>query len=753
MGGQALQETIFYNEDSASPLTVLKPAGAQVDNLLVLVMSVTDGVLADITGAVGWADEGSPVDIAGQRCKVFSHVVGAGDPSSWAFGYNAGSAMAAALFRVSLADATPVIVVTSASTASNGSTMDSPTATPSGMDDINIAIHTNPGAGSLLSYVAPTGLTDLGKTQASSTFQGIAAAFVNLTSSSPTGAQTWTSISPTALACGTFTILIKSSGVYDPDPPLKPPAPEIPPWLLRELLLVKARRFVSSSGEPVIQEYLNGGASNANVTLTTHPCEVGDLLVAFHSNNFYTAAQLLAPTGGAGTWTKEATGDNGTNSAHIQVWTCPITSGGVKTVTFAPASDEEHVVHLYVISGADSVTPVDGVAGNNGAASTSHVAPAVSPTGLNGLLLCAASTTSVVNYTAPPNMFKRGEVDVTSFMTAATASKTLATSGSTGTQTFTSSASAPFAACSIVIQPPTGTVAGPFTVDVTDDVGLTDATDFMQSKVVTDDIGLTDTAQITQAKVVTDDVGLTDEATSQILKAVTQTDDVGLTDTTALVQSKVATDSIGLTDSAASTQSKVVTDDTGLTDSAAVQLTKAVTQTDDTGLTDSAAATQSKVVTDSAGLTDGVALTNAKVPTDSAGLTDSSTVQLTKAVTQTDDVGLTDTTATTQSKIITDSVGLTDVNAVSWSKVVTDSVGLTDSATAQLIKQVSQTDDVGLTDTAAFIAAYVVTDSVGLTDGALVSGGSSAIPVSSLSDAGSDEGSLSGTAIMGGLDG
>src|SRR5882757_4177901 len=205
-------EAVFYNSDSASPQTINKPAGASAGDLLVVVGSADSGVLTDFGTPSGWTANATTVNISGQRCKVFTHVVAGGDPSSWTFSYNSGAGSAWVLVRVTGADTTPVLVVTSGNSASNGATLDSPTATPSGTNDVDIAILTNSCGGNLLSYVQPTGLTDLGKTQASVLFQGLAASWKALSSGSATGAQTWSSISPTAKQCGTFTILVKSAG-------------------------------------------------------------------------------------------------------------------------------------------------------------------------------------------------------------------------------------------------------------------------------------------------------------------------------------------------------------------------------------------------------------------------------------------------------------------------------------------------------------------------------------------------------------
>lgn len=460
-------------------------------------------------------------------------------------------------------------------------------------------------------------------------------------------------------------------------------------------------------GNPQIRERLSGGASAIDVTLNTGAgTQVNDVLVVFHGNNYNIASNMLAPTGTAGTWTQRALGDNGTNTVHIKIWTRKVTVGGAQTVTLSPTIDgEELTVHLFVVMGADPDNPVDAAAGNNGASSTSHTAPAINPSTPNALLLCGAQSGSVVDYTPPNEMVEETEVDITSFITGATASQSLSAAGDTATRTFTASQSSVFATATIAIRATSGGTG--WTVDPTDDTGLTDTTTQDLQKVVdqTDPVGLTDTAAleqqyvttdsagltdntaVTQANELTDGAGLTDTATQDLLKLVQATDDAGLTDTANIEQGKAATDLAGLTDTAAVQQAKVATDNTGLTDTSTLELAKLVAQTDIAGLTDTTALSRTLGVSDTTGLTDAAALTRHNVHTDTAGLTDTATTDLTKTVTATDPAGLTDTTAYTLTFAPIDDTGLTDTATTAHTQVAThtDLTGLTDTALAQLV--------------------------------------------------------------------
>jgi hypothetical protein len=448
-------EVIYYVEDSVAPLTVFKPPAFAPGDLLVLVISQdATNALADLTGPPGWADKGNHSQ-APCQARVWSHMYNAADPSTWDFGYNAGADIAAALIRITGAESTPTIAVTSDGTGPVGGTATSPSVTPGGNGDLLLCTLDVVCGGTALGETDPTGMNNLGQGQVTGNFMAIAVASKQLTDSSPTAAQTWTAINPGTRSGGTFAIAIKSSGAFDPDPPLIPPGPELPPWLLDELLTAADTPFRGNNGVPLVKERLSGGASGASVTLTTGAqTDATDLLVLFHGNNFYAASQMVAPTGTAGTWTLRATGDNGSNSAHMKVWTRPA-AAGANTVTFAPAVDEEHIGQLYVISGTDLAGgPVDVAAGSNGASSTTQVAPSIDPATFNCLLISAVQTTVNTTYTsASPPLILKSEFDLAPFIAAASAIQVLGDDQPTGTRTFTAAAAGTWASASIALTP------------------------------------------------------------------------------------------------------------------------------------------------------------------------------------------------------------------------------------------------------------------------------------------------------------
>src|SRR5690349_12982814 len=165
-------------------MTVNKPAAFASGDILIMIIANDSGVLTDLTAATGFTQiTGATVDISGQRAKAFYHVFAGGEASTFNFGYNGGASAAGALIRVTGADTTPTLVAATGNSGSNGSSMDSPSVTPTGTDDLLICALSN-SAGSAFSETDPTGMTDRGQAQVSASFQALAVASLGLSSGS-----------------------------------------------------------------------------------------------------------------------------------------------------------------------------------------------------------------------------------------------------------------------------------------------------------------------------------------------------------------------------------------------------------------------------------------------------------------------------------------------------------------------------------------------------------------------------------------
>lgn len=214
-------EVVWYNEDSASPLTVSKPAAFASGQILVAVFCAHGTTLADMTAPSGWTASGTTWQVAGVTYgKVFYHVFAGGDPSTWDFPYGAGDDVCLGLFRITGADTTPTLVVGATPITSIASSDDSPSVTPTGTDDLLICTLADIGSGSALVETDPSGMTDRSQTQIAGNFMALAGASQQLASGSATGVKTWTSVTPTGVGGGTFSIAIKSAaggaGILDP---------------------------------------------------------------------------------------------------------------------------------------------------------------------------------------------------------------------------------------------------------------------------------------------------------------------------------------------------------------------------------------------------------------------------------------------------------------------------------------------------------------------------------------------------------
>jgi len=209
---------------------------------------------------------------------------------------------------------------------------------------------------------------------------------------------------------------------------------------------------------PVIREILSGCVSASSVTLNTAAgTQSGDLLVCFQGNNAGLASDLTTPTGTAGTWTLQATGDGGSGGPHMKVWTRYVTVGGAQTVTVTANVGEEIWEHLFVIYNTDPSDPDGGAAaGSNGTSSTAQVAPSVTSVRNWSLLLCGVQHGggTLSTYTPPPDMAEASDLNSpANFDGGASATQPWFYIGATGTRTFTASNAGTWATASIAIQP------------------------------------------------------------------------------------------------------------------------------------------------------------------------------------------------------------------------------------------------------------------------------------------------------------
>jgi hypothetical protein len=188
--------------------------------------------------------------------------------------------------------------------------------------------------------------------------------------------------------------------------------------------------------------------------------QAGDLLLIFHGNDFYGLANMPTPTVGGTTTgvTAVTTADAGSNSAHVKAYTYQVSSSGDLTVsvTETGSGDEDKVLVVYVLSGANLDDPVDDAAGAASAsAQTSQPAPSVTPDSEDALLVVhnnSGGGASTASYTPPASPYtelydgRAGGISYTGGV------EQLSASGATGTRTITAATSVPWAAITVAIR-------------------------------------------------------------------------------------------------------------------------------------------------------------------------------------------------------------------------------------------------------------------------------------------------------------
>lgn len=420
-------EVVWYSEDSASPITVSKPALFTSGDILLAVIWQHNNPSnqSELTTSADWVLEGN-CDGVLTDAKIFSHVYDPADPSTWSFAYRSTADVCLGLFRITGADQAPVVTVTSTASASVAASMDSPSLNPGGSDDLLIVILGNHGNGAAASSVNPTSTTDLAQVQVSNLYMSMTAAHQALVSSAPTGVRTWTSVSPTGNSGGTISIAVKSPASSDPLDPIVNVGP--PPWIARQIAMQQTlNRFqenappppgaenatlvagLSASGSAVRVASCSGRASLGLSTASTETRT--DVYVAEYFSSFQSDG---LGNGSAITTARTYTGDRLIVAVtDSQSSTPPTAPGGWSEITL-PDTDQgtNFEVHVYqllnpaalttytwtitggrrtivgaLVRGASTTTLLDEADSLETATSTTHASPSVVTLGPNRAIL------------------------------------------------------------------------------------------------------------------------------------------------------------------------------------------------------------------------------------------------------------------------------------------------------------------------------------------------------------------------------
>lgn len=204
------------------------------------------------------------------------------------------------------------------------------------------------------------------------------------------------------------------------------------------------------------------GPNPITVSLTgTQQPQAGDVLIIIHGNDYYDITNLVTPTvGGSTTGVTAITGatvDAGSLTSHAKCWYYVVGSTGDLTVseTESGAGDEEKLLVVYVLSGADTSTVIDAAGGTFSATTTtSPLAPSVSPTSPDAFLICHTHPigSPADPYTPPSGMTESYDTtDGGHNISLAGATVQLSASGATGTKTFGSFGSRGYVGLSIAV--------------------------------------------------------------------------------------------------------------------------------------------------------------------------------------------------------------------------------------------------------------------------------------------------------------
>jgi len=245
---------------------------------------------------------------------------------------------------------------------------------------------------------------------------------------------------------------------------------------------------VAGGGGTVVYESVaatRADGASPTVAATALDCDVGDVLIFFHGNDFYETAQMPEPTVTGSpdvTLIPNSTADAGTNGAHVKAYWAEVNSSGSNVVSVtedSPAGDEEKSMVVYRLSGADAASPiVDADNSENASSSASHVGPAVD--GLAGGLLIvhdnAGGGNQTASYSFPGSMTERYDSSDGTFYSHAGATEALTADGSTGTRTVTPAGSVPFGLSIVSVRP-----SNTLTLTVHESFAAFDATQAMTS--------------------------------------------------------------------------------------------------------------------------------------------------------------------------------------------------------------------------------------------------------------------------------
>lgn len=192
----------------------------------------------------------------------------------------------------------------------------------------------------------------------------------------------------------------------------------------------------------VVEALVTPNSRTTQTVLTTdESTAVDDTLIVIYGSDYYALANMPDPTSSAGTLVPCGSMDAGTNSIHAKVFTVDVTTPGAKTVTFPAHIDCDIFGFVLRVPGPLTVDAVLTTLVNL-SVNTAHVAPSVTTTDTERLLVCMWITTNTGSigatpYTLPGSMTSRGQITASPYSAAACATEEIPSAGATGNRTAT----------------------------------------------------------------------------------------------------------------------------------------------------------------------------------------------------------------------------------------------------------------------------------------------------------------------------
>ncbi|MEU6709986.1 hypothetical protein ABZ897_00790 [Nonomuraea sp. NPDC046802] len=439
--------TLRSNTTATSATTsygIARPAGVADGDVLVLAQFADRGTLANMTTPTGWTqllavDAASATNMHG---KLWVKTAAGSEPSTYGLAQGSSSDGVAHLWAI---QGGTIPSTATSSTAGTGTAVTTPGITPTGSDDLEIRFAAA-SAGNVTgrSFAPAAGFTEPpGADAQSGGYTFAAGGYRALTSNAATSDANWTaSAAPTAQARLGFTVTVASGGTSATATPLvvsataSIPSPSVSAQASATATPAVVAAVASIPTPDVTTapiRFIDSTHAETHTGLMPAGTQQGDILLAIMQDSD-------AADGPAG-WTQLGADRAGTQF-DANAWTTTV-GAGPTDLTWTNGGEGPILDILAYRGTAEPTVYAQSAAAN-------PVAPSVTTTAPNSLLVCLYADESSQTLTAPPGMTDR--TPVSGFAYNAEADQVIASPGATGTRQFGGTGNA-IGAWSIILEP------------------------------------------------------------------------------------------------------------------------------------------------------------------------------------------------------------------------------------------------------------------------------------------------------------